>query len=347
MLRPQREGSRARLSDGLDGPDKPYSDNSSKHGELITMGAYKLTNHMPTRRSLLQAAGGALLLASATLSQAQSEAAAAQPVAAAPVAQAPGTVVLDPVALAILHAARGDRSWSSRQKIRAHLRSGGPGGLFQIESDGRWASADSLQVAAAWQTLLAARDPFQRARDFNALVQVVDAYAAKVLSAGRYLLPLNGQGFMSYDYLDQQLLNDAGLVESNSRYATQRFATLDRGIGSAIQLTNLHLRQLTPAVRSITELYRVAAPDTVLAERLLRDKASTRQLVEIRFAGEPGQCVPRGHELRGAQRPLNAVAVELLVQDQAGQTLLSQALNPRLRKAGKGGCGGGRKTGGA
>lgn len=302
------------------------------------MGAYKLINHMPTRRSLLQAAGGALLLASATLSLAQGQA-VTQPVPMAPVAQPPGTVVLDQAALAILHAARGDRGWSSRQKIRAHLRSGGPGGLFQIESDGRWASADSLQVAAAWQTLLAARDPFQRARDFNALVQVVDAYAAKVLSAGRYLLPLNGQGFMSYDYLDQQLLNDAGMVETNSRYATLRFATLDRGIGSAIQLTNLHLRPLTPAVRSVTELYRVAAPDTVLAERLLRDKASTRQLVEIRFAGEPGQCVPRGHELRGAQRPLNAVAVELLVQDQLGETLLSQPLDSRLRKAGKGGCG--------
>lgn len=305
------------------------------------MGAIKLTNNKTTRRALLLATSGALLL-SATVSRAQSAPATAPatvPTMAPAPAQAAGTVVLDPVALAILHHARGDRGWSSRQKIRAHLRSGGPGSLFQVEADGRWSSADSQGVAAAWQSLLLARDAFQRAREFNKLVQVVDAYAAKVLSAERYLLPLNGQGFMSYDYLDQELLNDAGLVEPNSRFATQRFATLDRGIGGALQLTNLHVRQLTPAVRGVGELYRVPAQDTVLAERLLTDRVSTRQLVEIKFAGAPGQCVPRGHELRGAQRPLNAVAVELLVQDQSGATLHTLGLNEGWRPAGKGGCG--------
>ncbi|HEY1092455.1 MAG TPA: hypothetical protein VGE47_15275 [Burkholderiaceae bacterium] len=303
-----------------------------------------LLTHMPvpSRRTLLLAAGAGLLagLGRAATSETETETETVAEAAPAATASPLGGVVLGPIALAILHHARGDRNWSSRAKIRAHLKAGGPGSLFGVEAmdatmAGSW-PPEQQGITEAWQALLAATDPFQRARAFDRLVGMVDAYAAKVLNAERYFLPLSGQGFVSYDYLDQELLNDSGLVENNFRYATQRFATFERGITGAVQIVNLHVKQLTSALKGATELYRIPVRDTVLAERLLRDKASTCQMVEIAFA-PGGKCSPRAEALKGVSRPMAVVGLEFLVVDAAGNKLLVQPLEG-ARRTGKG-CG--------
>ncbi|MDN3918939.1 hypothetical protein [Roseateles violae] len=298
----------------------------------------------PSRRALLLAAGGGLLT---TLCHAQSTDAATSAGTPATISAAnfggPGAIVLDPIALAILHHARGDASWSSRQKIRNYLKAGGPTGLLGINPlaspTASQLSPDAQAIGKAWQNLLLAGNAFQRARDFQQLVSLVDGYAARVLSADRYFLPLNGQGFLSYEYLDGELLNDAGLVEPNYGHAALRFGTLDHGTSGAIQLLNLRVQQLSPGLKAPVELYRIPTPDTVLAERLLKDKAATSQLLEVQLrATGASTCFPRGVAMKGAPRPLAALAVEFIVIDSAGNKLHAKSFDPHLRQGKKGSC---------
>ncbi len=219
------------------------------------------------------------------------------------------SIILDPIALAILHHARGDASWSSRQKLRAYMKAAGPTGLFGINPmaapTANALSPDARAIATAWQNVLLATNVFQRSRDFQKLVGMVDAYAGRVLNADRYYLPLNGQGFLSYDYLDQELLNDAGLVEAGSRFAATRFNTLDHGSVGALQVVNLQVQQLSPSLKAPTGLHRMAAePD--LAERLLKDKSGAYQLLEVQLRGETPTCFPRAEAMKGTPRPLPA-----------------------------------------
>jgi len=264
-------------------------------------------------------------------------------VAAAPAAASDAAVILEPIALAILHHARGDASWSSRAKLRNALKTAAPAGPFGINAAASPAvlqlTPEARNIVAAWQSVITATNVFQRSRDFQKLVGLMDAYAARVLSAERYLLPLNGQGFMSYDDLDQDLINDAGLVDSGVHVAATRFVTFDAGTTGALQVMNLHVHQLTPSLKAPSELYRVSVPDTELAEKLLKGKAGMVQMVELRLRGETPRCFPHAEAMKGVQRPLPALAVEFMVMDPStGEKLFTKPIEHALRQGRKGYC---------
>ena len=312
----------------------------------VDNGRAAVTHGPCSRRQLLVLAAGGSLLAGAGLARAEAEAQSESQPAAAAADPAVGEsgVVLDPIALAILHEARGAASWSSRPKLRSYLKTAGANGVLGSAAAAtpaaRLFSPDARAISATWQSyLLAAGNVFQRAREFQKLVGLMDAYAARVLSAERYFVPLGGQGFLSYDDLDENLLNDAGLVEAGSRFAATRFATLERDALGALQVMNLHVQQLSPSLKAPAELYRVNVPDTELAERLLTGKAGTVQLLEVQLRGETPRCFPRAEPMKGTPRPLPALAVEFSVIDaSSGNKLYSKPIGHRLRQGKKGYC---------
>jgi len=291
-----------------------------------------------SRRSLLLLAGGSLL---SGMAWAADEA----PADAQATASASGTppVLLDPIALAILHhAGKGATSWSSRTKLRAYVKSSGSSGVLGLNAAAANAAAlsdESRAILATWQTLMVATNVFQRSREFQKLVGQVDAYATRVLNADRYHLPLNGQGFVSYDEFDQELINDAGMVDAGTRVATTRFPTLDSGATGALQVMNLHIQQLNPSLKAPAELYRVAVPDTDLAERLLKGKAGTVQMLELQLRGDTPRCFPSPEAMKGTPHPIPALAVQFFVVDAAsGEKLFSKPIETRLRQGKKGYC---------
>lgn len=273
----------------------------------------------PLRRRLLLAAAGGLC---APLALAQTTPAPAAGL---------GGVILEPIALAILHHGRSG-SWSSRRLLRNYLRAAGPTGLPSLQAQipqrlQPWVP-QAVQINAAWLDLLRAGNEFERGRALGKLAELLDAYAAQVLAADRYLLPLSGQGVLSYDYLDQELLNDAGLADPRAGFGVLRFNTLEPGKTGALELLNLRVQQLTPSLRAPAELYRIPVESPDLAERLVRDNARHLQLLEIRLARQ-AECSLRPEALRGASAPLAALATELQFVAEDGSRLSSLAIESR------------------
>jgi hypothetical protein len=263
------------------------------------------------------------------------------PLAQAQDAKSPGPqrlegVVLEPIALAILHHGRSGAAWSSRRLLRGYLRGAGAAGMLSLPAviPSRlmpWVP-QALAINAAWLDLLRAPNEFERARELNKLARLMDAYAAEVLGAERYLLPLAGQGLLSYDYLEQQLLNDAGLTDARAGFGVLRFNTLEPGKPGALELVNLRVRQLTPSLRAPAQLYRIPVEDPDLAQRLMQGNDRDLQLLEIKLARNAG-CVPRIEALRGASTPLGAIATELMFVAEDGTRVHSLPIDSRL------GCG--------
>lgn len=286
--------------------------------------------HSPLRRRLLVAAAGGLC---APLALAQTAAAPTRP-------EGLGGLVLEPIALAILHHGRSGGQWSSRRLLRNYLRAAGPTGMpsLQAQIPARLAPwvPQAVAINAAWLELLRAGNEFERGRQLNKLAALMDAYAAQVLAADRYLLPLTGQGVLSYDYLDQELLNDAGLADPRAGFGVLRFNTLEAGKGGALELVNLRVQQLTSSLRAPAELYRVPVDNPDLAERLVQGNGRDLQLLEIKLARN-ADCTPRTEALRGASAPLGAIATELIFVAEDGTRLHSLPVESRR------GCGAGSK----
>jgi hypothetical protein len=245
-------------------------------------------------------------------------------------------LVLEPIALAILHHGRSGVTWSSRRLLRGYLRGAGAAGMLSLPAliPARlmpWVP-QAQGINAAWMDLLRAPNEFDRARQLNKLVGLMDAYAAEVLGAERYLLPLAGQGLLSYDYLEQQLLNDGGLTDARAGFGVLRFNTFEPGKPGALELVNLRVRQLTPSLRAPLQLYRIPMEDPDLAQRLMQGNGRDLQLLEIKLARNAG-CVPRIEALRGASAPLGAIATELVFVSEDGTRVHALPIDSRL------GCG--------